>query len=99
MNRILFSESEWMSSQLSIVRWTGACRIDGFVYQLDRRTGFLVRQDFRRYVKGLGVDFLKKIEKRHGAGRKSKRILSRMSHIVYVQKTLQERNETPTIKF
>lgn len=100
MNRIVLTENEWMGSQLSIVRWTGACRINGKVYRIDRRSQCLVMEDYFRLVGPLGVRTLQKADKRYGSGRKSKRILFRMYHIIACMKRLQRENEAkiePTI--
>lgn len=86
-----------MSSQLSIARWTGACRINGHVYHLDRRSQCLVRSGYDRFLKPLGIKVLKKADKRYGTGRKSISILSRMQHIISTQKRLQKQKEEPTI--
>ena len=96
INRIILTESEWMGSQLSIARWTGACRINGRLYILDRKSQCLIRDDYARLVKPLGVNTLKKADKRYGTGRKSKSILVRMYHIISCIKRLQRLKEKET---
>ncbi|MBO7071849.1 MAG: hypothetical protein J6W09_11240 [Bacteroidales bacterium] len=91
-NRILFTESEWMASTLSIARWTGGARINGHAYQLDRKYMVLIRSDYRRMLRPLGVDTLLKADKRYGTGRKSKNILLRLYHIIATYKRLQREN-------
>lgn len=90
--RIILKESEWMSSGLSVARWTGGARIDGHVYQLVRKYMVLVRFDYRRFVRSLGVDCLQKADKRYGTGHKSLRILRRLHHIVLTIKTQNKQN-------
>lgn len=89
MNRIILEESEWMASQLSIARYFGACRINGRVFRLDPRSMCLIRDDYFRLVKPLGVKTLLKADKRYGSGRKSKIILLRLYHIISCRKRIQ----------
>lgn len=97
LNRILLTESEWMSSQLSIARHVGAVRINGRVYRLDRKYMVLIRDDYSRYLRPLGVTCLKKADKRYGTGRKSMIILKRLYHIVTTQRRAQKQNKEPRL--
>lgn len=81
-----------MASTLSIARWTGGARINGHAYQLDRKYMVLIRSDYRRMLRPLGVDTLLKADKRYGTGRKSKNILLRLYHIIATYKRLQREN-------
>lgn len=97
LNRIILTQAEWMGSQLSIASFFGACRINGRVYKLDRRSMCLVRDDYSRLLKPLGIKTLKKADKRYGAGRKSKRILLRLYHLVSCHRRLQRIKEQQLI--
>lgn len=91
-NKITIEEGEWMSMGLSNARFFGVCRINGVLYRLERRSQTLVKDDYYRLVKPLGLDTLRKADKRYGSGRKSKYILLRLYHIISTHKRLKNKN-------
>jgi hypothetical protein len=84
--RILLTESEWASSPLSIARWLGAARLNGRVYKLDRKYMVLIRDDYSRFLRPLGLNVMMKADKRYGTGRKSLKIIQRLYYIITKQK-------------
>ena len=91
MNAILIHPDVWRNSQLSIARFYGSIRINGALYLVDGKTDYLVRDDFVKFISGLGFPVVKKAVKRYSDERKAKRILSRLNRIVKARKSLEKR--------
>ena len=79
-NRIIIPREEWINTPLAAAELLGSIRIHGRVYYY-RRRGYLIRDDYARLLGCLKITTLLKADKRYGTGRKSLRILKRLSRI------------------
>lgn len=91
MNAILIHPDYWLNSQLSIARFFGAINIDGTLYLIDKPSGYLVREDFAKFVGALGMPTVEKAVKRYADERKAKKILNRLASIVKARRKAEKR--------
>lgn len=91
MNAILIHPDYWRNSQLSIARFYGMIRINGTTYFHDKRSDYLVRDDFTKFISDLGMPTVEKAVKRYADQAKARKILNRLARIVKVRRKAQKR--------
>jgi len=91
MNAILIHPDYWRNSQLSLARYYGMIRIDGKVYFHDKRSDYLVRDDFTKYISDIGMPTVIKAVKRYADERKAKKILNRLARIIKARRKVEKR--------
>ena len=91
MNAILIHPDYWRNSQLSLARFYGMIRVDGKVYFHDKRSDYLVRDDFTKFISDLGMPTVEKAVKRYADERKAKKILNRLARIIKARRKAQQR--------
>lgn len=82
MSAILIHPDYWRNSQLSIARFYGAITINGETYLVDGKTDYLVREDFVKFIRDLGMPTVEKAAKRYADQVQIKKILQRLTRIV-----------------
>lgn len=82
MSAILIHPDYWRNSQLSIARFYGMIRINGTAYFHDKRSDYLVRDDFTKFIPDLGMPTVEKAVKRYADQAQIKKILNRLARIV-----------------
>ena len=93
MSAILIHPDYWRNSQLSIARFYGMIRINGIAYFHDKRSDYLVRDDFTKFIPDLGFKTVEKAVKRYADERKAKKILQRLARIVKARRKAQKRQK------
>ena len=72
----------WLNSQLSVARFYGAITLNGETYLVDGKTNYLVRSDFVKLVRDLGMPTVEKAAIRYADQAQIKKILNRLARIV-----------------
>ena len=93
----LIAPDYWMNSQLSIARFYGAITIDGDTYLVHPPSGYLVKQDFVKYIDKLGFDTVKKAIQRYGDRAKTHEVLKRLAKIIKARRQAEKKEETQTL--
>ena len=97
MTAILIHPDYWRNSQLSIARFYGMIRINGTAYFHDKRSDYLVRDDFTKFISDLGMPTVEKAVKRYADQAKARKILSRLAHIVKARRKAEKRQRKEDI--
>ena len=82
MSAILMHPDFWLNSQLSVARFYGAITLNGETYLVDGKTNYLVRSDFVKLVRDLGMPTVEKAAIRYADQAQIKKILNRLARIV-----------------
>lgn len=91
MSAILIHPDYWRNSQLSIAKYYGMICINGTTYIHDKRSDYLVRDDFTKFISDLGMPTVEKAVKRYADQAKAKKILNRLARIVKVRRKAEKR--------
>lgn len=90
MSAILIHPDYWRNSQLSIARFYGMICINGTTYFHDKRSDYLVRDDFTKFIPDLGMPTVEKAAKRYADQSRIKKILNRLARIVNARKRAEK---------
>ena len=88
---ILIHPDYWRNSQLSIARFYGMIRINGTAYFHDKRSDYLVRDDFTKFISDLGMPTVEKAVKRYSDERRASKVLTRLARIVKARRRAEKR--------
>lgn len=88
----------WLNSQLSIARFYGAITLNGETYLVDGKTNYLVRSDFVKFVRDLGMPTVEKAVKRYADQAKARKILSRLARVVKARRKAEKRQRKEVVE-
>ena len=91
MSAILINPDYWRNSQLSIAKYYGMIRVYGATYFHDKRSDYLVRDDFTKFIPDLGMPTVEKAVKRYTDQAQIKKILNRLARIVKARRKAEKR--------
>ncbi len=98
MSAILMHPNFWLNSQLSIARFYGAITLSGETYLVDGKTKYLVRSDFVKFVRDLGMPTVEKAVKRYADQAKARKVLSRLARIVKARRKAEKRQRQEVVE-